>query len=85
MSIFNLAAFSEDLSRLRRAAFEATAAYALAPLTRQPLIACCTRPRKCRTFLTGSKISESSDATIIRAVGQERHQLDDRDGSHIWE
>ncbi|MHB0790194.1 hypothetical protein [Bradyrhizobium sp. 5.13L] len=38
MSIFNLAAFSEDLSRLRRAAFEATAAYALAPLTRQPVI-----------------------------------------------
>lgn len=35
MSIFNLAAFSEDLSGLRRAAFEATAAYALAPLTRQ--------------------------------------------------
>lgn len=33
MNIFNPVAFREDLSRLRPAAFEATATHALAPLT----------------------------------------------------
>lgn len=75
-SSVNLAVFREDLSRRRPAAFEVTATRAVAPLapTRITRVAVDLGNAEHISPARLNPLSGSRDATIMRAIAQERHR-----------
>lgn len=77
MSSVNLAPFRGDLSRASPAAFEVTATCALAPLTPHapdPHVDLDLGNSEPISRARLNPLSGSSDATIMRAIAQERHR-----------